>query len=583
MAGAPITLEMRSYASGMNASVLPTAGLRSDELSLLINGTVRNGYLRTRPGWHFRPISFSSSEAQYHFETGRYQGSGFFMSNYGNVFIFAVDGHVFILDPKKNMLSKAVKHQPFSKFSPHVFIQQRNKWVIAQDGVSPPLVSDGIEATQEAVQGGVPTGTLMVDGWHRLSVVSPDRRRLYMSDHELDVNSTPISFTEGQYFGSARYFEAPPSLGRIMGVAYTPYQDSSTGIGPLLIFCERGTRAYNVGIPRTEWVQGDISQTILPNIGACSHFAFAAKGGQLMFRDQSGRIRSIRNAQQFEATDADSPNDYAISTILDTEDTTLRQYSQAVNFDNRVLVLTHPQRFYHADGRFSVIHQGIAVLENETVSDKPDVWAFWTGRNICGMVVGNVDGQEVLLALCRDSDGKNRIYELVSDSMVDVVPGKSSPVDQQILMTWAPPITDFQTPTSPKVFKSAGMRITGLRGDLEIKGKWEMDGKQPYDWFTHKESHPACMVFGQRDCGIGFTADGSNPALMLPAIGHNNRFYKGRPIFQIKGQAQVEESFITCEPLEPTTTSNVNCKGVDYGGQLQCGVDIFEYSDKPKV
>jgi hypothetical protein len=573
-----VVFEQRSYSGGVNAASLPSAVMKANELSLIVNGTVRNGYLRTRPAWQWQPLAFLSAEAQLIFENGRYQGSEFFMSNYGNFFTYAIDGHLFSVNPTTRVVSKINEKQAFSKFSPHVWMKQRNKWMVAQDGVSPPATSDGVTFTQEVVKQGIPIGTLMAEGWHRLAVVSPDRRRIYFSDHELDPSSTPISFTEQTaYFANARYFEAPPSLGRIMGMAFTPYQDTSTGIGPLVVFCEKGTRAYNIAVPRSQWATNDISQTILPRVGASSFFAYADKGSQLVFRDQGGRIRTIRNAQQVEATDANFPNDFPVWPLIESEDTALRRYSQAVTFDGRVLILTHPVRDYLPDGRFNVAHKGIAVIENEVISDNPDVWTFWTGHHICGMDVGPVNGTETLMAFCRDEDGKNRLYSLTTDGDYDTVPGEGGAVPKAIRMTFAPPITDYNTPVASKRFRAGGVRLNEMRGTVEVTGRWERDGRQPVPWFNHKETHAACASFDK--CKLTFMASGSNPRLVFPALPNGeDTFYKARPIFDIVGPAQVEELVMTADVIPATGNSNTSCKTIRQPAQALCGLDIFAYN-----
>jgi len=577
-----LNMEQRSYASGMNAAALPSATIRQDELSLIINGTVRNGYLRNRPGWVWKPLSFIGESAQLIFETGKYQGSSFFRSNKGNVFIYAVDGHLFSLNPQTGFVVKQTIDKPaFSDKSPHVWIQQRNKWIVAQDGVSPPAVSEGDLITQEVTPTGIPIGTLMADGWHRMVVVSPDRRRIYFSDHEMDPNSTPISFTQQtDYYATARYFEFPPSLGKIMGLAFTPFQDSSTGIGPLVVWGEAGTRAYNIAVPREQWVTSDISQTILPSVGASSFFSYADKGSQLVFRDHNGRIRTIKNAQQFEATDADITNDFPIQPLLESEDKVLAQHSRAVSFDNRVLLLTHPRRDYLADNRFNVVHKGIAVIENENLSDKQDVWSFWTGHNICALDVGNVDGEEMCLAFCRDSNGKNRIYSLTKTGNYDYVPALAGSAQKRIQMTFATPNTDFGVSIAAKKYSAGGLRMTAMRGQVDLTARWQKDGMQPAKWFDHSELHAQCMTWGKKpNCMLSFMADGANPRFVFPGLPDGlSNFYKARAIFDIHGPVQVEEMTISATPIAADAKTNASCKAAVVGTpQVRCGINLFAY------
>lgn len=580
----PATFEQRSFGSGMNAATLPTQALRADEVSLLVNATVKNGFISTRPGWHWQPLNFVGVDAQRIFENGKYQGSDGFMAGFGSFLTYCVDGHLFSYNPKNGNVTKVTGASPaFSPQSEHVWIKQRNKWIVAQDGVSPPFVSDGFTNTQEVVEEGIPTGTFMADGWHRFFVVSPDRTKIYASDHEMDPLTTPISFTEATlYFANARYFEAPPSLGRITGIAFTPFQDTSTGIGPLLVFMERGTRAYNISVPRSDWVTGDISQTIMPHVGAGSFFAFTDMGSQLVFRDQDGRIRTIRNAQQVEASGSFVANDFSIVPILADEDTTLREYSQAVTFDGRVMILTHGERIHMTDQTHVVAHKGIAVMEVESVSDKTDVWTFWTGLNICGMDVLNVDGEEVCVAFARGDDGKNRLYHLVRDSKQDVVYDKDAGLKEcDITMTIATVPLDFGSSTTYKQFSGGGIRLTNMRGVVQVNATWESDGRPPEQWFNHIETHAKCMTFGKT---ITSYASGANPRLVFPKLpATQSTFYQGRAIFEITGPATVESIAMAVEIKQQSTVNTTKCNPKGGNPQPQkavCGVDIFKYKAK---
>lgn len=554
----PITFEQRSFQSGMNAVSLPGSMIRADEMSLIINGTVRNGFIKTRPGWRVKSLAFLTPKAQLVFENGKYQGSCYYMSPAGDVMMYVVDGYLFSYDPNTGIVAIIGEKPLFSKFSPHVWMIQRNKWLIAQDGQSPPAVYSGGEVTQEVTPTGVPLGTIMVEGWHRLAVVSADRRRIYFSDHELDPNSTPISFTEGtDYYANARYFEAPPSLGRIMGAAFTPFQDTSTGIGPLLIFCEHGTRAYNISIPRSLWVTADISQTILPNVGSSSFFAYADRGSQLVFRDHEGRIRTVKNAQQTEDTNSNYSNDFVIHPLIGWDDQTLRHYNQALTFDNRTLVLVHPKASYLQDNRYDVVHSGIAVLENETLSEKPDVWVFWTGKDICGFNIGKFNDEETLLAFTK-KDGKNSIDQLTKSGMDDYTVTSKGLEIQRIKMRVAPAYHDYGLSALLKTMENATMVLSDMTGDVSITGTWEIDSKPPEPWFTHVEKHRTCLQFSS--CGIEEKASGTNPRLVLPAVPqHLQRFYKAKPTFEIVGTAQLELLNIVVTGQPPTLKTNVSC------------------------
>lgn len=586
------TFEYGSYASGINASALPLNRLRVDELPLMVNATVRRGFAQTRPGWEWQSLSyFDGSKSQYTFEQGKYQGCGQFLSNEGNVAVFVVDGQVFAYNPLTGYVKTYALDTgkaPFSKFSPHAWVQQRGQWIIVQDGQSPPFRSNIATSEQTTTvknpagqtEPSVPTGTVMAEGWHRLFVADPSRRRIYVSDHDMDPNSTPISFTEGtDYYLNARYFEVPPALGRIMGMAFPPFQDSSTGIGPLMVFCEKGVQAYNVGIPRSRWFEQDITQTILPSVGSSTFFAYSDKGADLVFRDHEGRIRTIRNAQQFQATGANYSNDFSVWPLYQNEDPSLRIHSHAVTFDRRTLVLTHPERSFLADNRYNVVHKGIAVMENEHLSDKQDVWSFWTGLNISGLVSLPAGGEDVLIAFCRDPDGVNRLYRLTRDGAYDkldaMAPGGGV---KRIQMTLSTPPQDYGQAMFPKTFKSTAMRLTGLRGEVKVCGRWQQDNGQPTHWFQHIEKHPNCLQFLSNPCGLVQMASGVQPNLRLPSPVMDRGFTTSSMTFDVFGPATVENMRCEVDVTLPVTQQNTTCQAsLQQPAQIECAVNPLCY------
>lgn len=584
---AAASLVFRSYAAGMNNAAEPSLLLRDDELSLIVNGTVRNGFVRTRPGWEHMVLSFADMNAQLQFEQGVYQGIGFFLYNNLRYYVVAVDGWLYFVDVNTFTVVRSAS-QSFSKFSPHVYFQQRNRWLIAQDGQSPAVVIDGYNLTQTTTATGVPTGTFMADGWHRLVVVSPDRHRIYISDHENNPNSTPISFTEGnQYFASASYFEGPPALGKIMGVRFTPYQDSSTGIGPLVVFFEKGIRAYNIATPRTQWTTTDISQTILPHTGSSSFMCYTDRGSDLMFRDQDGRIRSLRNAQQvYRNSGYDMPNDFPVWNLLRQEDTSLREYTCAATFDNRSLFSVFPRRRFRPDGRWCVIHDGLAVMENThvatqgtgaSISPRENVWAIWTGLPICGMTTGPVRGEESLVAFSCGADGRNRLHRLTRSKEYDVVSTSQGLVNRPIEMQIATGMRDYGNVSALKKVRTSAIWISDIVGNLNIQSRWTSDDSDAIDWFTHNEKHESCLTVGS--CGLFTPTPSAQSCLILGSPPDSvNKFFKSLSHFKFTGCCTVNELQIDTEEMQSSTAIGTRCVPEPSApAKPSCTFEVFDY------
>ena len=580
-----VQLLFRSYAAGMNSAAEPSSILRDDEVGLIVNGTVRNGYIRTRPGWHEVGLSFTDMTSQYIFEQGVFQGMGFFMNGALRYYAVSVDGWLFFININTGETVRSGS-QCFSKYSHHVWFQQCNRWLIVQDGESPPVVIDGFTLSQVVVPQGVPAGTIMADGWHRLAVVTPDRQRIYMSDHENNPTTTPISFTEQNlYYGNAPWFEGPPSMGKIMGVTFVPYQDSSTGIGPMVVFFERGVRAYNIAVPRTQWTTVDITQTLLPQTGSSSFFSYTDRGSDIMFRDHDGRIRSVRNAQQtYLNSGYNMPNDSQIWSILQYEDATLRPFSRACTFDSRCLFTIFPRRRLRPDGRWAVFHDGLAVLENtHFAKDRDNVWAIWTGLPICGMATGVIGGENTLVAFSCGTDGKNRLHRLTRNESQDTVnTATNGPITRAIEMKVSTGFRDFGNIAVPKRFTAGGMRISNIVGDLSIKAEWqEKEIIKP--WFTHNETHDDLLQTA--DCGLFSPTAVTNPSLIVPTpVDEVNRFFKANLHLSVTGCCTLEEMVMNAEVLDMAVTKNTRATPEPAAPpKTSCQPDLFSYdlTDNP--
>lgn len=579
-AGQKVFQLFRSYAAGMNAAVEPAGLIREDELALIVNGTVRNGFLETRPSFEELPLVFSGTIDQLDFINGKYQGIGFYNLGNTKVIVVAVSGYLYFVDTADFRVIRS----PSQHFSPHsemVWMQQRNRWFIIQDGESPPCIVDGATITQEVTPGGVPCGTFMADGWHRLVVVSPDRRRIYFSDHENDPNSTPISFTEGNaYFANARFFEGPPSLGLITGIRFSPYQDSSTGIGPLVVFFEKGVRAYNVATPRSQWAITDISQTILPNTGSTSLMGYTDRGSDIMFRDHDGHIRSLRNAQQTLLNQGyNMPNDFPVWEVLRKEDATFRQFSCAATSDNRSFFAAHPYVVQNQDGSTSVVHRCLAVLENAHVAaQRENVWTIWTGIPVAGMVETQIAGDSSLVVFSCGDDGRNRLFRLTEHNKGDLMYTNGEPKRFRTEMQFDVGQRDFGNVMFLKAFPAAGVRLTNMGEHVTLKASWSSDAGR-IDWFTHEMKRGMCLTVDK--CSVFEPLPNVEASLVLPSIPKSHaQFFKAGARFKVQGACRVEELVFEADAVPRAKTHGIKATPAKTNPPLKpaCDLNIFSYN-----
>jgi len=559
-----------SLSGGMYLSDANHHVVAQDQAEVLVNATVRSGWASPRPAFVNVPIYWDHQFAQGAFQNGVFQGSARYDSDAGPRIAYACDGHLLTFDTENNimrLLSPGAR-RCFDRRTPFVWLQQRGRWLIAQDGVNPPVIIDGDTASlNEDPFNGIPTGCMMADGWGRLAVVGSDRARVYLSDHEYDPNSTPLSFTDDStYYLNARYFQTPKELGKIVGIAFAPSFNLQDDLGPLMVFCEKGTRVYDVRVPREQWISKDIASTMLPTIGACSHGGIVARGNDVLFSDQNGRIQTFKVAISKRENARIGLADQGVYNLYRKENQSLRRWRQAERFDDRILTTVWPERVRMANGNITVRHRGFVCLEEDHMSERPIVWnGLWTGIYPVAITTSgtystrNQSPRERCFCVSLDDDRKHRIYELTRESGPDLAPDP-----KRVAMWVVPKWMDWNAIFKRKSFHSAAMQLGSVRGRLEIKAWWQTAGASPKEWFTHHEARGDCMIFGD-NCNLVEPEITGVPRITLPAPDENKDFYRARPWFRFLGNADLNECVIGVDLNTVKPQKSTVCKAPKTG------------------
>lgn len=534
----------------------------ADQAEVLVNATVRHGWAEPRPRFRRVEVLWTHRLAQQSFEGGVIQGSARYDSDRGPRIIYAADGRLISFNPETReagLLAPEGVTRPFLANLPFIHLQQRGRWLVAQDGLNPPVIVDGDTARFDRdPYSGIPVGVMMADGWHRLIVVAPDRERIFLSDHELDPSTTPLSFTDGaEYYLNARYFRVPRELGKIVSVAFAPSFQVQDDLGPLVVFCERGTRAYSIQYPREEWIQRDISSTMLPTMGACAPGAVVARGNDLIFSDHNGRIQTFKAAISQRESVRIGPIDQPVHELYERENAALRRWRRAERFDDRVLTTVWPERVRRPGG-FSVRHRGFVVMEEDYLSERPFVWAgLWTGVHpVTINVVGHQQSpqhspEERCFIASLDEDGIHRLYELDRKSGPDLMP-----TPRRVPMWVVPRWMDWKSVFDLKRFHAASIQLGPIKGRVTVEGMWEVSDRKKQAWFTHEDAGAACA----RVCpGIERLFTPGRPRLNLPAPPVKDGFFRARPLFRILGETSLREVAIHAQMSDATRANDTCC------------------------
>jgi hypothetical protein len=248
-------------------------------------------------------------------------------------------------------------------------------------------------------------------------------------------DSDLLRFTENTYLNEGGTLAPSGKLGRITGLTFLPVQDTATGQGDLIAFCERGAVTFQVSAPRDQWKDTQGFQRVLfDNIGSTSD-SIIPVNGDLFFRSREGNgIRTYRNARAEATGYGQTPISAEIDPVLRQDTQWMLDQVSFAYFDNRLLMTCLPQQFpRRASGadyaaietqaaQFAAqpvptLFNGIAVLDfNSTSVGRGKAAAVfdgvWTGLRIVKLVQGSFDGDPRCFAVCFHEDASGRRVEL---------------------------------------------------------------------------------------------------------------------------------------------------------------------------
>jgi len=248
-----------------------------------------------------------------------------------------------------------------------------------------------------------------------------------------------LKFTENTFLNEGGSFAPTGKVGRITALSFLPVQDTATGQGDLIAFCERGAVTFQVSAPRDQWKSIPGFQRVLfDNIGATSDSIFPVNG-DLFFRSREGNgIRTYRNARAEAGNYGLTPVSAEIDPILMQDTQWMLDKVSFATFDNRLLMTCLPRQYprrassqtqadLYASQPIPTLYDGIAVLDFQSVSAGRGKSAavfdgVWTGLRIHKLIQGIFDGEPRCFALCLHDDitgRRNEIWEITRNDEYD--------------------------------------------------------------------------------------------------------------------------------------------------------------------
>lgn len=435
-----------TFIFGQDTDTEPSA-LVSSIASKAVNRSFRGGRNRTRPPFVHRPFIFDEESAPYE-ETVRFgnvQGGFAYKrkkpGRYDGL-VLAIAGHIFHFTIVNDSFRvKMIWTQNDPKLL-YCWMEQAEEWLYAQDGSAEAVFWDGLYPSSArrslgTIGGEMPIGTIM-RYIHGRMFVSNAFDQIAASDIMYGAGLTNAAnvqkFTENTYWSEGGYFGAPTNLGRITGMIAMPRytQGNLRAQGELLVMSIDGAQTIEAGVLRSQWKDQQVQSVTLTGRGCVGPWSLVAVNNDAFFRSDDGmatyKMLTQENRTSYAYTKISSPVNY----WMDQDTQHLLDYNSAIYFDNRLLMtvspfLAQPRQEIWGSHRF---HRGIVVLDMERAGRNRGDSDFnfdglWTGIRPTILLDAQINNTKRAFAVSYDTDGENRIYEIMRKGFDDVIDQKT--------------------------------------------------------------------------------------------------------------------------------------------------------------
>lgn len=454
-----LTFSQRICVDGVNSALGPNL-IGERQLAWMVNGSVRGGQPRTRPGLVQRLM----------LPSGKIQGAGFFSIDRGKI-ILSIDGELH----RVNVRGDEFSHDEIalawrnSAALDTAWMQETSGNLIVQDNQSAPIIYDGASARRSKIfENEVPVGSMMAFVNGRLWVVCYGRN--LRAGNIYTGPNTELKFTETDYFvgGGAFYF---PEV--IRAIARIPAKNTSDGSSGLLV----------LGRESAKWVRSDVASRdlwqVMPgfitdtlDVGTASHHCVTPVNQDLYWRDAEGQVRSLRSAAQESQGASDTGISREVARITDHETDVLLNHCSGIFFDNRLIFTASPFRTAsYAVGFRRLLVMDCAPLASMRGKAPPAYDGEWSGLNVLRLVSGHFDGNKRAFAIAEDANGDNSLWEFIPDRE-DGYLSSGALVGVPIRASVESREFDFGLPNNLKRLARCDVYPTAIEGDVAVKVFW---------------------------------------------------------------------------------------------------------------
>ncbi len=523
------------FGLGMDSYTQPLK-LTNGEFVQGINIMVRGGLPQTRPG----------SRTAFTMPDGNLQGSTMFIPTAGMPqLVFAVDGLIYASEfpfrtyrrlpnlqfsPSSRFVSwcQTLKSTDYDGAGVITFLDNPYSVLIIQDdntragywdgtnsGHLNPTKSGTYTSGTEVTSPGydeTPVGLWMC--WSNNRLWLSKNNKIYASDI-----GNPLKFTETQYLNEWRAFVLP---GNCTGIIETPDQQG------ILAFTDSvGVFILSSIQDRTQWTSTPgFQKTILPNIGCVSARSLVHQYGMIWWYSSRGMV-NLNSALQINLT-----------SRIDIQDNEMFSSKYNMSYDlSGIAGSFYENLVMMAIPNGDKYNTQTMVLDQAPFEGNANAWCgYWSGWRPVEFCKGNISGSERIFVSSADYDGKNRMWEIMTDDKTDnglpitctVVtrPHLMGNRDYKIFRYAEIELEEVYGPTSVMI-SVAGLRgayqRSGTKGVIATIGQVYADETYGYQSHLIAGSRPQTRVIRTQDSSE--PSDCNSACVESPILGLNDKAF----------------------------------------------------------
>ncbi len=417
---------------GVHSSTAPIA-LPPDQLAWANNVECRSDFMRPRPGWLKRPLTFSEGD-QSHFEDEIFEGAIVF-ERYSQI-VTMIGGRLFRINPMLWDVRDVSTADLNASNRYRAWFCEAENWIIAQDGDSIPWIYDGTTAVRSDTLGlggkaQVPIGKAMCYAQGRLHVAYASGRAFVIGDIVGGDSGTPafdfkdavLYFTENDVINGGGSFSVPINAGLITAFRPIAQIDTSMGQGPTAVFTTNAIFSLNLPTDRATWATVNFPIGTVSNVanGMTSDRCTPNVNGDIWGRAPDGWRSFLVARRDFQSAWVNAPLSQEVSRAIDGDDENLLGYMSGVYFDNRLLGTTRPYRKWG----HGISHLGFVNLDFQPVaslserSPLPTWLGNSTGLRVLQVITGNIRGVQRCFVFALNVDNKIELWEVSKKAIAD--------------------------------------------------------------------------------------------------------------------------------------------------------------------